>query len=93
MSVYKSFTTADVIVTPFKVNKSFTFKGNELTGSNVGIDRLYGTNQPYVSGSDETGYIQPQSQALVYQSAKQLTTYQEVMVHLLLLLLLILMVL
>ena len=72
MSVFKSFTTADVIVTPFKVNKSFTFRGNELTGSNVGIDRLYGTNQPYVSGSDETGYIQSQSQALVYQSAKQL---------------------
>ncbi len=72
MSVYKSFTTSDVLVTPFKVNKSFIFKGNELTGSNVGIDRLYGTNQPYILGSDETGYIQSQSQALVYQSAKQL---------------------
>ena len=72
MSVYKSFTTSDVLTTPFKVNKSFTFKGNELIDSNVGIDRLYGTNQQYVSGSNETGYIQTQSQALVYQSVKQL---------------------
>jgi len=44
MSVFKSFLTSDVIVSPFKVNKSFTFQGNELTGSNVEIDRYIGKN-------------------------------------------------
>ena len=72
MSVYKSLTTSDVVVTPFKVNKSFSFKGNIFTGSNVGIDRFIGKNIPYISGSDLTGKIVSQSQALVYQSAKQL---------------------
>ena len=72
MSVYKSLTTSDVVVTPFKVNKSFSFKGNAFTGSNVGIDRFIGKNTPYISGSDLTGQISPQSQALIYQSAKQL---------------------
>ena len=40
MSIFKPFITSDVIVSPFKVNKSFTFTGNELTGSNVQIDRF-----------------------------------------------------
>ena len=45
MSVFKQFLSQDVIVTPFKVNKSFTFYGsNSLVASNVGIDRLIGTN-------------------------------------------------
>ena len=43
MSVFKSFITSDVIVSPFEVNKSFTFRGNELTASNVEIDRQYFT--------------------------------------------------
>ena len=73
MSVYKPFTTSDVVVTPFKVNKSFTFQGaSELTASNVGIDRFQGKNTPYISGSDLTGQIVSQSQALIYDSVKQL---------------------
>ena len=73
MSVYKSLTTSDVIVTPFKVNKNFIFQGaNEITASNIGIDRFIGKNISYVSGSDLTGQIVSQSQALIYQSAKQL---------------------
>ena len=73
MSVYKSLTTSDVILTPFKVNKSFSFQGTTaLTTSNVGIDRFLGKNIPYVSGSDTTGQIKIQSQALVYNSIKQL---------------------
>ena len=73
MSVYKSLTTSDVIVTPFKVNKSFSFQGaSALTTSNVGIDRFLGKNTPYISGSDTTGTIKTQSQALVYDSVKQL---------------------
>jgi hypothetical protein len=73
MSVYKSLTTSDVIVTPFKVNKSFSFQGaSAITASNVGIDRFLGKNITYVSGSDTTGQIKTQSQALIYDSIKQL---------------------
>ena len=73
MSVYKPFTTSDVVVTPFKVNKSFTFTGaSEFTASNVGIDRFFGKNTPYISGSDTTGVISTQSQALLYSSIQQL---------------------
>lgn len=73
MSVYKSLTTSDVIVTPFKVNKSFSFQGaSAITASNVGIDRFLGKNITYISGSDTTGQIKTQSQALIYNSIKQL---------------------
>jgi hypothetical protein len=73
MSVYKSLTTSDVILTPFKVNKSFSFQGaSAITASNVGIDRFKGTNITYISGSDTTGQITIQSQALIYNSIKQL---------------------
>jgi hypothetical protein len=75
MSVFKSFITSDVIVSPFKVNKSFTFKGNELTGSNVEIDRYIGMNVPFslwVSGSYPTGYINLQNEILIYHSIKEL---------------------
>ena len=75
MSIFKSFITSDVIVSPFKVNKSFTFKGNELTGSNVEIDRYLGkniTSSLWVSGSNPTGYIDIQDQFLVYRSIREL---------------------
>ncbi len=73
MGVFKSLTTSDVIVTPFKVNKSFSFQGaGALTASNVSIDRLIGKNITYVSGSDTTGQIKVESQALIYNSVKQL---------------------
>ena len=73
MSVYKSLTTSDVICTPFKVNKNFTFIGDsEFTSSNVSIDRFLGKNIPYVSGSNTTGQLKTQSQALIYNSIKQL---------------------
>ena len=76
MSVYKPFITSDVVVSPFEVNKSFTFKGNsELTASNVSIDRFLGRNIDqtiFTSGSYPTGYITTQNQKLVYESIKQL---------------------
>jgi hypothetical protein len=75
MSVFKSFITSDVIVSPFKVNKSFTFQGNELTGSNVEIDRYIGLNNTsslWVSGSNPTGYINIQDKILIYNSVKEL---------------------
>ena len=69
MSVYKSLTTSNVIVTPFKVNKSFSCQGaSALTTSNIGIDRFLGKNITYISGSNTTGFIKSQSQALIYNS-------------------------
>ena len=75
MSVFKPFITSDVIVSPFEVNKSFTFQGNELTGSNVEIDRYIGrnvTSSLWVSGSYPTGQINIQDQILVYRSIREL---------------------
>ena len=72
MSVYKSLTTSDVIVTPFKTNKSFSFQGDNFTTSNIGIDRFMGQNTPYTSSLLDTGQILSQSKSLVYDSIKQL---------------------
>jgi hypothetical protein len=75
MSIFKPFITSDVIVSPFKVNKSFTFTGNALTGSNVQIDRFLGkniTSSLWISNSNNTGYITSQSSQLVYRSIKEL---------------------
>jgi hypothetical protein len=58
MSAYKQFLSSDIIVTPFEINKSFTFEGAaSLTGSDVGIDRFLGKNiqsNPFISGSNPT---------------------------------------
>jgi len=76
MSVYKPFITSDVVVSPFEVNKSFTFKGeSEFTSSNVSIDRYIGQNIPtsiFVSGSNPTGQINIQDKKLIYDSIKEL---------------------
>jgi hypothetical protein len=75
MSIFKSFITSDVIVSPFEVNKSFTYQGNELTASNVEIDRYIGrniTSSLWTSGSYPTGYITIQDQILVYRSIREL---------------------
>jgi hypothetical protein len=75
MSIFKSFITSDVIVSPFEVNKAFTFRGNELTASNVEIDRYVGqniTSSIWVSGSYPTGQINIQDQILVYRSIREL---------------------
>ena len=75
MSVYKSLTTSDVIVTPFKANKSFSFQGaSAITASNVGIDRFIGTNitSSFQSGSNPTGQIVSYNKQVIYDSIKQL---------------------
>jgi len=76
MSIFKPFITSDVIVSPFKVNKSFTFQGaSELTASNSGIDRYIGQNtiSPFwISGSNPTGQIYTQDKVLIYNSIKEL---------------------
>ena len=74
MSVYKPFTTSDIVLSPFEVNKSFTFQGAAaLTGS--GVDRFIGKNtQPslFIPGSDPTGQIVTQDKFLVYRSIREL---------------------
>jgi hypothetical protein len=77
MSVFKPFITSDVVVSPFKVNKSFTFEGTAfLTGS--GIDLFIGENNSstlWTSGSTSTGYISIQDTFLVYRSIRELYYY------------------
>jgi hypothetical protein len=77
MSYLKNLTSNDVIVTPFTVNKSFTFEGaSDFTSSQVGIDFLQGIpNVPSSTGILPTSsYIdntRPQSD-LVYDNIKHL---------------------
>jgi hypothetical protein len=77
MSVFKPFITSDVTVSPFKVNKTFTFEGTAaLTGS--GIDLYIGENTDpslWVSGSTSTGYINSQDKFLLYRSVRELYYY------------------
>jgi hypothetical protein len=74
MSIFKPLITSDVIVSPFKVNKTFLYDGTAaLTGS--GIDLFIGDNiEPllWVSGSNPTGYNTTQDQFLVYRSIREL---------------------
>jgi hypothetical protein len=77
MSVFKPFITSDVVVSPFKVNKEFTFEGTAaLTGS--GIDLYIGENTSptiWISGSNPTGYNSIQDQFLIYRSVRELYYY------------------
>jgi len=76
MSVFKQFQASDIIVSPFEVNKSFTFNGAaSFTGSNVGIDRFLGLNTGSLFNplnDPTTGQVSTQYQRLVYSSIKEL---------------------
>jgi len=77
MGAYKQFLTSDIVITPLKVNKSFTFEGaSALTSSVVGIDRYIGTNiDSYIFNPNvdpTTGQISTQYQRLVFDSIQQL---------------------
>jgi hypothetical protein len=77
MSAYKQFQASDIIVSPFEVNKSFTFNGAaSFTGSNVGINRFLGKNLDgtlFNPLSDPTtGQINTQYQRLIYDSIREL---------------------
>ena len=76
MGAFKQFNSQDIIISPFEVNKSFSFIGGDiLTGSNVGINRFSGSNGDYlISGSELTGEISGQDipKVLLYDSIKQL---------------------
>ena len=80
MGPYKQFLASDITVTPFTVNKSFSFPYSQFaTGSDgqlVGIDRFIGQNGSWdysnLSNNLTTGTLSTQYQVLVYNSIKQL---------------------
>lgn len=75
MSAFKQLLASDIIVSPFKVGKAFTFRGaSELTGSNVGIDRFLGQNIQglFTLADSTTGQITSEYRRLIYNSIKQL---------------------
>jgi len=76
MSVFKPFITSDVVVSPFEVNKSFTFQGTaSFSQPNVSIERHIGKNitaSLWTSGSYPTGISTIQDQQLVYRSIREL---------------------
>jgi hypothetical protein len=71
MSAYKQFLASDIIVTPFEVNKGFSFNQSEW-GTNVQIDRFLGTSGSFEFNQDTTGTLSTQYQVLVYNSIKEL---------------------
>lgn len=76
MSTFKQFLASDIIVTPFEVNKGFTFNGDDFTDPDISIDRFLGQNiqsNPFISGSNPTtGFISIEDQELIYNSVKEL---------------------
>jgi len=73
MGAYKQFNSQDIIISPFEVNKSFTFKGEtEFSASDVQINRYTGLVDSYLDNKTLTGDFNPQSEVLIYDSIKQL---------------------
>jgi len=72
MSAYKQFLSQDVIVSPFTVNKGFTFNYREWANSDVQLDRFEGINSDFLTNQDTTGTLSTEYQVLVYNSIKEL---------------------
>lgn len=75
MSAFKKLLASDIIVSPFEVNKGFTFEGASiLTAPDVGIDRYIGENLQgtFHMSEDTTGNITTEYKRLIYNSAKEL---------------------
>lgn len=72
MSAYKQFLSQDIIVSPFEVNKSFTFPVSEFSDFDVQIDRFEGINSNFLTNQDTTGTLSTQYQVLIYNSIKEL---------------------
>jgi hypothetical protein len=74
MSTYKQFLSSDITITPFEVNKKFTFEGNtDLV--DIGIDRFLGSNTEetdFNTGWVTTGNISTEYKFLVYKSIREL---------------------
>ena len=75
MGAFKKLLASDVIVTPFEVNKGFTFEGAAaMTASDAGIDRFLGQNTSGLFNTSEatTGEVSAEYKRLIYNSAKEL---------------------
>ncbi len=76
MSAFKQFTTKEVVITPFNVNKGFNFVGGQITGSDVGIEIYEGlkpsTNVFISSSVKSTGLVYKSNTTGVYHNIKQL---------------------
>ena len=72
MAAYKQFLSSDVIVTPFEVNKGFSFPASEFTDSDVDIDRFEGVNNTLINNVAPTGNNNDQYKVLIYSSIKGL---------------------
>jgi hypothetical protein len=72
MSAYKQFLASDVIVTPFEVNKGFTFAYSEFTNSDVQVDIFKGINNSFLTNKSTTGLNSTEYQVLIYNSIKEL---------------------
>lgn len=77
MSIYKQLTTADTVITPFKVNKLFTLYSSGSTGFiDNNVDIFIGRNitsslfQP--NAEIKTGFINEEYERLIYDSVKHL---------------------
>ena len=70
MSTFKKFTSNDIIVTPFTVNKHFSFEGDPPGYSTSSIFVTNGRNQPIATDGSEP--IGTGSLGLVYRSIKHL---------------------
>ena len=72
MSAFKQFLASDVIVTPFEVNKGFTFDYSEFNSDSVQIDRFKGINNSFLTDKSTTGLNSTEYQVLIYNSIKEL---------------------
>jgi len=76
MGAWKQLLTEDVIVTPFEVNKGFSFSRAEFTDTNVQINRLLAVSASWTENQNTTGEAGGGSgteyQVLVYNSIKTL---------------------
>ena len=59
MSAYKQFTTKDIVITPFFANKGFSYTGDAMTASNVGVEVYFGTQPPTNKLIHETSTVDP----------------------------------
>lgn len=71
MSAFKPFTTNDVVITPFNINKGFSFIGSDMTGSDAGIDIYSGKNISLYS-TESSGFLFTRTKLGIYNSIKQL---------------------
>lgn len=69
MSAFKQLLAQDIIVTPFEVNKGFTFLESEFSDSDVQIDQYEGVNAQWINNQ---GQYSGEYRVLVYNSIKEL---------------------